>query len=111
MTIHAAKIENSPRLQKTLAAIADRQWHSTAEIHQVTGSMAVHTDIAEINAPINDGYHCECRPSGNTENDRSKYEYRLASTPSPAKPQRPTCPTCHCDPWFHTAGKCDQMNN
>jgi hypothetical protein len=44
-----ANIERSARLQKTFAALKIGT-RTTAELQRETGSMAVHTDIAELRA-------------------------------------------------------------
>lgn len=50
--IRAANLRRSPRLQRTLAALvrAGQGGATTLELHQATGSMAVHTDAAELKA-------------------------------------------------------------
>lgn len=48
--MHAGRIETSGRLKDTYAVLADRQWHSTRDIARLTGSCAVHSDIAGLRA-------------------------------------------------------------
>jgi hypothetical protein len=45
---HAAKIENSDRLQKVKALLSQGGIFTTARIQTETGSMAVHTDVHEL---------------------------------------------------------------
>lgn len=45
---HAAKIENSDRLRRTLAVISDGDNYTARDIARHTKSMAVHTDIHEL---------------------------------------------------------------
>ncbi len=71
--IHAANIEKSRRLRLTLGPLQAPVGWTTKEIHQLTGSMAVHTDIAELRA---NGYDIECKCIA-----RGRFEYRLAGGP------------------------------
>jgi len=70
--IHAAKLENSPRLQRVLRVLreADGLWMTTWQIIQRARVCAVNTAIAELRW---NGIEVECRrmPDGN-------YAYRLA---------------------------------
>jgi hypothetical protein len=45
---HAAKIENSDRLQKVQALLSQGGIFTTAKIQSETGSMAVHSDVHEL---------------------------------------------------------------
>ncbi len=75
--IHAARIENSPRLQRTLQVLKDYQWHSTLDFILTAGICAVNSCIAELRHPVN-GYRIECRRRKNV------WEYRLTSNWSTA---------------------------
>lgn len=46
--MHAGRLETSKRLQDTMTALADGRWRSTRDISALTGSMAVHSDIAGL---------------------------------------------------------------
>ncbi len=46
--MHAGKLESSQRLKDTYAVLSDRDWHSTRDIGRLTGSCAVHSDIAAL---------------------------------------------------------------
>lgn len=70
--IHAARIENSPRLQRLAAFLADGQWHSTREIVHGAEVMAVNSAISELRA---NGIEVECR-AAETMHRRGVYEYR-----------------------------------
>ncbi len=48
MTMHYAKLENSPRLQKLLKLLQDEQRHSTLDIIQRTGICAVSSGVSEL---------------------------------------------------------------
>jgi biotin operon repressor len=74
MGSHAAKIENSPRLQETLALLRDCTWHDGADITAATGSQALHSDIHELRE---NGYTIEQRYAGRTDKGRRISQYRL----------------------------------
>lgn len=76
---HAARIENSMRLQRTLGALADGKAHTTADISAATGSMAVHTDVHELRR---NGYDVVCRYVGRSPTGRKVYAYRLKTKPA-----------------------------
>lgn len=76
---HAARIEKSSRLQRTLAALADGKAHTTAEIAHLTGSMAVHTDVHELRR---NGYDVACQYVGRSPTGRKVYAYRLKTEPA-----------------------------
>jgi hypothetical protein len=48
MNSHAAKLNKSERLRKLDALLCDGYYHSTKEILEKTGSVAVHSDIHEL---------------------------------------------------------------
>ncbi|OBS10809.1 hypothetical protein [Acidihalobacter prosperus] len=58
MAMHAARIENSPRLQRVAQVLADGQEHSTLEIVARAQVMAVSATIAELRA---NGRNIVCR--------------------------------------------------
>ena len=72
--IHAADIANSERLQRLMRVLSDGLPHTTAEISGRTGSVAVHTDAAEIRAG---GVGVRCRFRETTPEGRRVYEYQL----------------------------------
>lgn len=69
MTIHAARIAESPRLQRVQALLADGRWHGTREIMLAADVCAVNTVIAELR---DNGCAILTRCVG-----RGRYEYRL----------------------------------
>ncbi len=76
MSSHAAQIENSTRLQETLAILLDCNWHDGAEITSATDSQALHSDIHELRE---NGYAIEQRYAGKTPKGRRISQYRLLS--------------------------------
>lgn len=75
MTIHAARLDHSPRLQRVyeyLRANAryTNPWRSTREILRAADVCNVSTCVAELEAPIN-GFTIECERRGRY------YFYRL----------------------------------
>ena len=68
--MHCGRIETSKRLQDTLAALQDGQWHTTREIRLVTNSEAVHSDINALRAG-GIVYESKCMPG-------RIWKYRLA---------------------------------
>ena len=76
--MNAARIENSKRLQRTLSALrkAGDRGLTTMELYLATGSMAVHSDVAELRAPCND-FPISCEMSGTNASGRRVYTYRL----------------------------------
>lgn len=79
--MNAGRIESSPRLQATLAALRDRRWHTTREIAEVTGSQAVHSDVAAIRhwQRIENKPPIECEYQGRTGAGAKVYAYRLVT--------------------------------
>lgn len=69
--IHAARMENSPRLRRTLQVLSDCEWHSTLNLIQNAAICAVNSAISELRAPVN-GYQIECKRVS-----KSVWEYRL----------------------------------
>lgn len=74
--MHAGKLETSKVLQATLAVLRDGKWHTSAEFHAATGSMAVHSDIAGCRA---NGMTIDCEYHGKS-NGRKVYKYRIPPT-------------------------------
>lgn len=52
--IHAAKIENSPRLQRVQALLSDGQWHGTREIVLAADVCDVNSIMDELRAKPNE---------------------------------------------------------
>lgn len=75
--MHAANLSKSARLQRTLTYLrgAGARGLSTSAISRRTGSMAVHSDIAELRA---NGVGVTCRYDHTTPAGRRVYRYRLA---------------------------------
>ena len=71
MPIRAANIENSDRLRRVLALLADGNWHGTWEISRVAGVCAVNSIISELRHEKN-GFDIATRCVG-----RGRYEYQL----------------------------------
>lgn len=71
---HAARVESSSRLQRTLAILIDFNWHDGAEITRATDSQALHSDIHELRQNC---YRIEQRYAGKTESGRRISQYRL----------------------------------
>jgi hypothetical protein len=56
---HFANVGKSDRLKRLLKELSDGQKHSTLELQQSTGSMAIHSDIHELrcnNYPVKTTY-------------------------------------------------------
>jgi len=71
---HAANLLTSRRLQTLRDALSDGTWHSCWSLQQKTGSMAVHSEIAELRA---NGLDVRQRYSGRTPSGRRISEYRI----------------------------------
>lgn len=67
--MHAARIDQSARLQRVAAVLADGKWHSTLDILIGAGVCAVNSCVSELRA---NGLTIECRRVG-----RERFEYRL----------------------------------
>lgn len=73
--MHAARVDRSRRLGRTLAILrAHPAGLTTAELQGWTGSVAIHSDCAELRA---NGYDVECAYQGTTAEGRRVYRYRL----------------------------------
>ena len=72
--MHHARLENSPRLKKLLAALSDGQWHSTAELSHRCHNYAVGTSISELraNGKLIEAKHVRAEISG-----QRWFEYQL----------------------------------
>ncbi len=68
-TIHAARIESSPRLKRVHQFLSDGKWHTTREIVRGADVCAVNSIITELRA---NGYDIGSRCTG-----RGRYEYQL----------------------------------
>ena len=56
--MHAARLAESPRLQRTLAVLADRREHTTRDILEAARVCAVNSTVAELRA---NGFSISCR--------------------------------------------------
>ena len=70
-TIHAALLENSPRLQRVARLLSDGNWYSTRAISRGCDVYAVSAIIGEMRHDKN-GFIIECR-----QKSRPVWEYRL----------------------------------
>jgi len=77
MPLHFAKIENSPRLQRTLATLegvnggGSDGWYTTRDIIMLAHVCAVNSCISEVRA---NGYDIWCKP---VPGERGQYRYKL----------------------------------
>lgn len=71
---HGGNPATSVRLKNTLAVLSDMKPHSTLDIQEKTGSMAVSTDIGDLRKS---GYEIECHFSRVTFNGRKVYVYMM----------------------------------
>ena len=78
MTMHAAKVANSSRLQRVLDRLQDGREHSTQDLVLSCQVCAVNSIIAELRA---NGYIIHCRQAPG-EHGRV-WLYRLSREPSP----------------------------
>ncbi len=70
--IHAARLSESPRLQRLAKVLAGGGWHSTRGLMLLAELCAVNSAVAELRA---NGIGVECRCVG-----RGRYEYRRVMT-------------------------------
>lgn len=85
--MNSGNLETSPRLQKTYRLLLDGKWHSSAEIHAATGSMACHSDIAGVRDNIKEnGDTVEQRYNGTTPDGNKISEYKLIKKEVPNVP-------------------------
>lgn len=61
MTLHAARLESSPRLQRVADLLADGREHTTMEIIQAAGVCDVNSIVAELRS---NGFEIFCRRCG-----------------------------------------------
>ena len=73
--MNAGNLATSRRLQATLNILRDGGWHTTLELHDGTGSMAVHSDVAGLRA---NGICVESRFAGRGAGGCKIHAYRLA---------------------------------
>lgn len=78
MAMHAAKIEDSPRLQKVLNYLRYHGVRTTLEIIQGCGVCAVNSIIAELRT---NGYTIDCQV---VKGKRGVYQYRLIEGEQPS---------------------------
>lgn len=71
--MHAGNIKTSKRLQRTLSFIK-RGWRTTKQIHDETGSMAVHSDLAAL---VANKIQYERKYCGTNEWGNKIYMYRV----------------------------------
>ena len=71
MTMHAAKLDSSARLQRVLDVLLDHQPHTTRDIIRDAYCCAVNSCISELRA---NGYDIACKQVG-----RGRYEYSLST--------------------------------
>ena len=74
MTLHAARLDRSDRLQRVLAVLEDGREHSTLEIVQRAGVCAVNSIAAELRA---NGCVIACRQDVDPADGRRVWLYRL----------------------------------
>ena len=77
MTMHAARVESSERLQRVLQVLGDYREHSTFDIVVNAAVCAVNSIIAELRA---NGYRISCRQASG-EGAGRVWLYRLEKTP------------------------------
>lgn len=68
--MHAAKVDNSARLQRVLNVLLDRRAHTTRDIIRDACVCAVNSCISELRA---NGYNISCR-----QIERGIYQYKLS---------------------------------
>jgi hypothetical protein len=66
--MRAARLENSPRLQRVAELLSDGRWYSTLDIIVGAGVCAVNSCVAELRA---NGIPVDCRRVG-----KDRFEYR-----------------------------------
>lgn len=78
--IHAGKVATSKQLQDTLFLLQSGLWLSSNDIHAVTGSIAVGTDISALRA---NGFKILSRYKGLSAAHRKIWEYKWDPTEQP----------------------------
>lgn len=87
--MHAARFDNSERLQRLAACLRRRggSGATTDEIRRDTGSVCVHSDVSELRA---NGFTVDCSFEG-LHQGRRVYRYTLTSEPGqPARHDGPS---------------------
>jgi len=74
MARHCAKLNRSRRLQALLEALRDGQEHTTRELQEITGGVAVGSTVSELRAH---GYEIRCRLMRVAENGSKIFSYKL----------------------------------
>ena len=69
MSLHFAKVKNSPRLQRTLSVLLDHHPHTTRHIQEKAHVCAVNSIVSELRA---NGYVIDCECIG-----RGRFQYQL----------------------------------
>ena len=75
--MHAAKLENSPRLQRVLSFLRRTHKPTTRDIIKACDVCAVNSIIAELNDKTN-GFNIVCTP---VKGQRGVYQYELIEAP------------------------------
>ena len=73
MTMHAARLDQSDRLQRVLSVLEDGGEHSTLDLVMLAGVCAVNSTVAELRA---NGIAIDCRQTKGANGDRL-WLYRL----------------------------------
>ena len=72
--IHYARLNQSPRLQRLLKFLSDREPHSTLDIIVGAGICSVNTSICELRL---NGFDIPCKYVKTMEDGAKIYEYQL----------------------------------
>ena len=75
MASHYANLKKSERLQRIMKILRDRKEHTSIEISDATGSVAVHSDIHELRQ--NGKRVAPAKYKGLTSAGRKIYSYRM----------------------------------
>ena len=75
---HYARVEGSPRLQRVLGVLMDRQWHSTRDISLKADCYSVGASIQELRDERNG---CVIETQHHIDGHRSRWEYRMTYCP------------------------------
>ena len=86
MSMHAARIGNSQRLQDVLGALSRGGQWSTRDLVKATGRFAINSIVAELRE---NGYDIECEPGTEMENGRNKRVWRYRLVPPGFELQAP----------------------
>ena len=74
--MHAAKLSNSPRLQRVLSVLWSGEWVTTRSIARRADVCAVNTAVDELRDEKN-GFIIDCRQIKTSFTDPGYFEYRL----------------------------------